>query len=108
MRKGILNLFLEEKLLTEDDFENAMIIFEFSAAENIRSFLKQKICDDDDIVCDICLLPDGDRENEMVFCERCHICVHQNCYGITFLTDDKWLCRFCSILRRPSCLLCPM
>lgn len=94
-------------LLTEEAFENAIIILEFSTAEKIRSHLKQKSCEDDDIVCDICLLPDADEGNEMVFCERCNCCVHQNCYGIPSVPSGTWLCRSCSILRRPSCILCP-
>ena len=93
--------------MSEDEFENAIIIFEYSTAENIRSYLKQRICDDEAIVCDICLLPDGDDGNEMVFCERCHICVHQDCYGISVVPSGKWFCKPCSILRRPKCFLCP-
>ncbi|CAF5006432.1 unnamed protein product, partial [Rotaria sp. Silwood1] len=34
-------------------------------------------------------------------------CVHQNCYGITVVPNGTWLCKSCSILRRPACLLCP-
>jgi hypothetical protein len=98
---------LEKRQLSEDEFENAIIILEFSTAEKIRSYLKQKSCEDDNIVCDICLLPDGDDGNEMVFCERCNCCVHQNCYGIPMVPSGTWLCKPCSILRRPSCILCP-
>jgi len=99
--------FLEQRLLTEEDFENAIIMLEYNAAEKIRLHLKQKSCDDDDIVCDICLLPDADDGNEMVFCERCNACVHQNCYGISVVPNGTWLCKPCSIVRRPACLLCP-
>lgn len=96
-----------QRLLTEEDFENAIIMLEYNTAEKIRSHLKQKSCDDDDIVCDICLLPDADDGNEMVFCERCNACVHQNCYGISVVPNGTWLCKPCSIVRRPACLLCP-
>jgi len=99
--------FLEKRQMSEEEFENAIIILEFSTAEKIRSHLKQQSCEDEDIVCDICLLPDGDDGNEMVFCERCNCCVHQNCYGITSVPSGTWLCRPCSILRRPACILCP-
>ena len=93
--------------MTEEEFENAIIILEFSTAEKIHSYLKQKLCDDENIVCDVCLLSDGDDDNEMVFCERCHCCVHQKCYGIPVIPNGTWLCRSCSILRRPACILCP-
>ena len=32
---------------------------------------------DDDVVCEVCHSPDGEDNNEMVFCDKCNICVHQ-------------------------------
>uniref|UniRef100_UPI001EAEDAB3 protein Jade-1-like n=1 Tax=Oncorhynchus gorbuscha TaxID=8017 RepID=UPI001EAEDAB3 len=32
---------------------------------------------DEDVVCDICRSPDSEDNNEMVFCDKCNICVHQ-------------------------------
>ena len=98
---------LAQRIMTEEEFENAILIFEYYTAEKIRIQLKHKSCEDEDIVCDICLLPDADDGNEMVFCERCNACVHQNCYGISVIPNGTWLCKPCSILRRPACLLCP-
>ena len=44
----------------------------------------------------------------MVFCDRCNICVHQACYGITTIPEGKWFCRTCSIPNfSPKCELCP-
>ncbi|CAF1637319.1 unnamed protein product [Adineta ricciae] len=97
----------QQRQITEEEFENAIIILEYYTAEKIRLHLKQQSCDDEDIVCDICLLPDADDGNEMVFCERCNACVHQNCYGISSIPNGTWLCKPCSIVRRPACLLCP-
>lgn len=42
---------------------------------------------DEDVVCDVCQSPDGEDGNEMVFCDKCNICVHQvwqlgNCRGV--------------------------
>lgn len=34
---------------------------------------------DEDVVCDVCQSPDGEDGNEMVFCDKCNICVHQVC-----------------------------
>lgn len=39
--------------------------------------------------------PETEDGNEMVFCDRCNICVHQACYGITEIPDDEWLCSPC-------------
>lgn len=32
---------------------------------------------DEDVVCDVCRSPEGEDGNEMVFCDKCNICVHQ-------------------------------
>lgn len=38
---------------------------------------------DENVICDVCRSPDSEEANEMVFCDKCNICVHQACYGIT-------------------------
>ncbi|XP_078222618.1 protein Jade-1 isoform X3 [Callithrix jacchus] len=62
---------------------------------------------DEDVVCDVCQSPDGEDGNEMVFCDKCNICVHQACYGILKVPEGSWLCRTCALGVRPRCLLCP-
>ncbi|XP_045686896.1 protein Jade-1 [Phyllostomus hastatus] len=62
---------------------------------------------DEDVVCDVCQSPDGEDGNEMVFCDKCNICVHQACYGILKVPEGSWLCRTCALGVRPKCLLCP-
>ncbi|UJR27983.1 hypothetical protein I4U23_009241 [Adineta vaga] len=79
------NQIRNKRIVTEEEFENAIIILEFSTAEKIRSYLKQKSCEDEDIVCDICLLPDADDGNEMW---------NMALSPVLYLT-------------RPSCILCP-
>lgn len=32
---------------------------------------------DEDVVCDVCRSPEGEDGNEMVFCDKCNVCVHQ-------------------------------
>lgn len=51
--------------------------------------------------------PDSEEGNEMVFCDRCNICVHQACYGILSIPPGPWLCKPCSLGLRPPCQLCP-
>ncbi|CAN0412428.1 unnamed protein product [Lampetra planeri] len=62
---------------------------------------------DEDVVCDVCRSPDCEEANEMVFCDRCNVCVHQACYGILKVPEGSWLCRSCALGVRPACLLCP-
>lgn len=39
---------------------------------------------EDDALCAICGGGDSDKDdaNEIVFCERCDVAVHQKCYGV--------------------------
>ncbi|XP_036379584.1 protein Jade-1 isoform X2 [Megalops cyprinoides] len=62
---------------------------------------------DEDVVCDVCRSPEGEDGNEMVFCDKCNICVHQACYGILKVPLGNWLCRTCALGVQPKCLLCP-
>jgi protein Jade-1 len=62
---------------------------------------------EEDVVCDVCQSPDGDDGNEMVFCDKCNICVYQACYGILKVPEGSWLCRLCALAVQPKCLLCP-
>ncbi|XP_042540418.1 protein Jade-3 [Dipodomys spectabilis] len=62
---------------------------------------------DEDVICDVCRSPDSEEGNDMVFCDKCNICVHQACYGILKIPPGNWLCRSCVLGIRPKCLLCP-
>ncbi|XP_058515203.1 protein Jade-3 isoform X2 [Ochotona princeps] len=62
---------------------------------------------DEDVICDVCRSPDSEEGNDMVFCDKCNICVHQACYGILKVPEGSWLCRSCVLGIQPQCLLCP-
>ncbi|XP_053435537.1 protein Jade-3 [Nycticebus coucang] len=62
---------------------------------------------DEDVICDVCRSPDSEEGNDMVFCDKCNVCVHQACYGILKVPEGSWLCRSCVLGIRPQCLLCP-
>lgn len=32
---------------------------------------------DEDVICDVCRSPESEDGNDMVFCDKCNICVHQ-------------------------------
>ncbi|EFO84156.1 CRE-LIN-49 protein [Caenorhabditis remanei] len=62
-----------------------------------------------DDVCNICLDGDTSNCNQIVYCDRCNLTVHQDCYGIPFIPDGCLECRRCLIspARRVHCVLCP-
>ncbi|XP_061431890.1 protein Jade-1-like, partial [Lethenteron reissneri] len=63
---------------------------------------------DADVVCDVCRSPHAEDGNEMVFCDKCDVCVHQACYGIACVPAGSWLCRVCDRgVAAPRCQLCP-
>lgn len=41
-----------------------------------------------------CATP-AEAPNQIVFCERCDVAVHQHCYGIATVPDGEWLCEPC-------------
>lgn len=61
---------------------------------------------DEDVVCDVCQFFDGEDGNEMVFCDKCNICVYQVCYGIFKVLEGSWLCWICVLGVQLKCLLC--
>ena len=42
---------------------------------------------EDDALCAVCAGGDSSKEagNEIVFCERCDVAVHQKCYGVDII-----------------------
>ncbi|XP_041668772.1 protein Jade-1 [Cheilinus undulatus] len=98
-------------LLDEITMERAMEEFERCCHDNMTHAMETEeglgIEYDEDVVCDVCQSPDGEDNNEMVFCDKCNICVHQACYGIQKVPKGSWLCRICALGILPKCQLCP-
>ncbi len=67
--------------LDEITMERVMEEFEHCCHENMTHAMETEeglgIEYDEDVVCDVCQSPDGEDNNEMVFCDKCNICVHQ-------------------------------
>uniref|UniRef100_A0A8C8VQF8 Protein Jade-1 n=1 Tax=Pelusios castaneus TaxID=367368 RepID=A0A8C8VQF8_9SAUR len=97
--------------LDEYTMERVLEEFEQRCYDNMNHAIENEeglgIEYDEDVVCDVCQSPDGEDGNEMVFCDKCNICVHQACYGILKVPEGSWLCRTCALGVQPKCLLCP-
>ncbi|XP_048098988.1 protein Jade-1 isoform X3 [Alosa alosa] len=97
--------------MDELTMERVMEEFERSCYDNLSHAMETEeglgIEYDEDVVCDVCQSPDGEDGNEMVFCDKCNICVHQACYGILKVPEGSWLCRICALGILPRCQLCP-
>lgn len=61
---------------------------------------------DEDVVCDVCCFFEGEDGNEMVFCDKCNVCVYQVCYGIFKVFMGSWLCWMCVLGVQLKCLFC--
>ncbi|KAJ7997149.1 hypothetical protein DPEC_G00225960 [Dallia pectoralis] len=97
--------------LDELTMERVLVELESLCEENMQQAIQTEeglgIEYDEDVVCDVCRSPEGEDGNEMVFCDKCNICVHQACYGILKVPQGNWLCRTCALGVQPKCLLCP-
>ncbi|XP_045432878.1 protein Jade-1 isoform X6 [Pipistrellus kuhlii] len=67
--------------LDEGTMERVLEEFEQRCSDNMNHAIETEeglgIEYDEDVVCDVCQSPDGEDGNEMVFCDKCNICVHQ-------------------------------
>lgn len=67
--------------LDELTMEIALVELESVCEEKMRQAIEAEeglgIEYDEDVVCDVCRSPEGEDGNEMVFCDKCNVCVHQ-------------------------------
>ncbi|CAH2223412.1 Jade-3 isoform X1 [Pelobates cultripes] len=95
----------------ESTMEKTLEVLERQCHENMNHAIETEeglgIEYDEDVICDVCRSPDSEEGNDMVFCDRCNICVHQACYGILKVPEGSWLCRTCVLGIQPQCILCP-
>ncbi|XP_023269064.1 protein Jade-3 [Seriola lalandi dorsalis] len=100
-----------EEPIDELTMERAMEALERQCHDNMNHAIETVeglgIEYDEDVICDVCRSPDSEEGNDMVFCDKCNICVHQACYGIVKVPVGNWLCRTCVLGLDPQCLLCP-
>ncbi|KAF6090682.1 jade family PHD finger 3 [Phyllostomus discolor] len=95
----------------ENLMEKTVEVLERQCHENMNHAIETEeglgIEYDEDVICDVCRSPDSEEGNDMVFCDKCNICVHQACYGILKVPEGSWLCRSCVVGIHPQCVLCP-
>lgn len=50
----------------------------------------------DEVACAICSGIESEQPNEILFCDKCDLAVHQACYNMPIIPEGDWLCRDCS------------
>ncbi|XP_076467534.1 uncharacterized protein LOC143298551 [Babylonia areolata] len=97
--------------INEWNMERVIEALESECHKNMTELIKTEegmgIEYDEDVICDVCRSPESEESNEMVFCDKCDICVHQACYGIKTIPEGSWMCRTCAMGVKPTCMLCP-
>ncbi|KAB5583805.1 hypothetical protein PHYPO_G00099850 [Pangasianodon hypophthalmus] len=104
-------LHMGEGTLDELTMERTMEALERKCHDNMNHAIETEeglgIEYDEDVICDVCRSPDSEEGNDMVFCDKCNICVHQACYGIVKVPDGNWLCRTCALWIPEVSIACP-
>lgn len=59
--------------------------------------------------CNVCLDGESNNCNRIVYCDRCNVAFHQDCYGVPFIPDGVLECRRCAFspAGKVHCVLCP-
>lgn len=61
----------------------------------VREALERQLRLDQDAACDVCRDPAAAEGDDIVFCERCNVAVHQACYGVWHIPSGDWFCDAC-------------
>eukprot|EP00045_Choanoeca_perplexa_P017146 m.243259 g.243259 ORF g.243259 m.243259 type:complete len:1416 (+) comp17461_c0_seq2:46-4293(+) len=61
-------------------------------------------------LCAVCLSDEASNTNSIVFCDRCNVGVHQECYGVPHIPEGQWHCKKCRDAPGTDvkCALCSM
>lgn len=74
-------VFTGVELIDELTMERTMEALERQCHHNMKHAIETVeglgIEYDEDVICDVCRSPDSEEGNDMVFCDKCNICVHQ-------------------------------
>lgn len=50
----------------------------------------------DEVACAICSGVESEKPNEIIFCDKCDLAVHQECYRVPVIPEGDWQCRDCN------------
>ncbi|CAD5222376.1 unnamed protein product [Bursaphelenchus xylophilus] len=102
--------------LRKVDFAYLMGVLETVSFKEIHNILLEILnvpnqAEGDNAFCEVCQSETSEKSDPIVFCERCELSVHQNCFGILELPKDEWYCDVCREYGRKtdvSCRYCPL
>jgi hypothetical protein len=69
---------------------------------------RRKAEEEMDACCCICGGSDSMPKNQILFCDKCNLPVHQQCYGISVIPEGDWYCLPCAAGSKPSELSCTL
>lgn len=81
----------------------------FQDAQKYGFYTLGASCDDEELECAVCMIGDSDDLNQILFCDRCNVAVHQTCYGVRLIPEGEWYCQPCERDISPKdavCILC--
>ena len=95
-----------------------------STAGRPNSDRSRDVTEENDTVCAVCFDGESPEDNQIVYCERCDVGLHQSCYGIREIPEDDFFCDGCARvvrdeavglgqavpkkIKKPQCCLCPI
>lgn len=110
---------MQFKSISKKQFEEYIIRKHEEISENQKEVIlsrsdEEKNHNPDDIVCLVCNDGDYEDNNLIVYCSKCQMTVHQQCYGIVTIPEEDWLCYPCQFYedeekaKQIECILCPI
>jgi hypothetical protein len=58
--------------------------------------------EEDDVLCQVCYGGESEESNQILYCDRCNVPVHQSCYGIPNIPEGDFYCDLCEALHDHS------
>ena len=54
--------------------------------------------DAEDVLCQVCMNGESSDHDQILYCDRCNIAVHQSCYGVQEVPEGDFFCELCASL----------